>query len=268
MIDLHCHILPGLDDGARDLDQAVEMARIAHEDGIEIIVGTPHLFNGSFAYDDLGVFEEKRELLERALTAGDVPLKVLSGAEVHITHDLVASVRRHRERLVLAGGSYIFIEFPHDHVFQGVKDLFFELMSERVTPIIAHPERNMAFARFPKQLYDLVEMGALAQVNGGSLLGHYGPDSEAAALRFLELGLVHFLSSDGHNIHSKPPRLAAAAERAAVVVGRDKASALVRDNPRAVIEDREIPFHPDPVQPEGKERTLKMKFPGFLRFGK
>jgi protein-tyrosine phosphatase len=188
--------------GARDLDQAVEMARIAHEDGIEIIVGTPHLFNGSFAYDDLGVFEEKRELLERALTAGDVPLKVLSGAEVHITHDLVASVRRHRERLVLAGGSYIFIEFPHDHVFQGVKDLFFELMSERVTPIIAHPERNMAFARFPKQLYDLVEMGALAQVNGGSLLGHYGPDSEAAALRFLELGLVHFLSSDGHNIHS------------------------------------------------------------------
>ena len=268
MIDLHCHILPGLDDGARDLDQAVEMARIAHEDGIEIIVGTPHLFNGSFAYDDLGVFEEKRELLERALTAGDCPLKVLSGAEVHITHDLVASVRRHRERLVLAGGSYIFVEFPHDHVFQGVKDLFFELMSERVTPIIAHPERNMAFARFPKQLFDLVEMGALAQVNGGSLLGRYGPDSEAAALRFLELGLVHFISSDGHNTHSKPPRLAAAAERAAAVIGRDKASALVRDNPRAVIEDREIPFHPDPVDPEGKERTLKMKFPSFLRFGK
>jgi protein-tyrosine phosphatase len=268
MIDLHCHILPGLDDGARDLDQAVEMARIAHEDGIEIIVGTPHLFNGSFAYDDLGVFEEKRELLERALTAGDCPLKVLSGAEVHITHDLVASVRRHRERLVLAGGSYIFIEFPHDHVFQGVKDLFFELMSERVTPIIAHPERNMAFARFPKLLFDLVEMGALAQVNGGSLLGRYGPDSEAAALRFLELGLVHFISSDGHNTHSKPPRLAAAAARASAVVGREKASALVRDNPRAVIEDREIPFHPDPVQPEGKERTLKMKFPSFLRFGK
>jgi len=244
------------------------MARIAHEDGIEIIVGTPHLFNGSFAYDDLGVFEEKRELLKRALIAGDVPLKVLSGAEVHVTHDLVAQVRRHRERLVLAGGSYIFIEFPHDHVFQGVKDLFFELMSERLTPIIAHPERNTAFARFPRQLFDLVEMGALVQVNGGSLLGRYGPDSEAAALRFLELGLVHFLSSDGHNIHSKPPRLASAAKRAADVIGRDKASALVEDNPRAVIEDREIPFHPDPVHPEGKEKKLKMKFPGFLRFGK
>ena len=268
MIDLHCHILPGLDDGARDLDQAVEMARIAHEDGIETIVATPHLFNGSFAYDDLGVFEEKRALLEGALTARNIPLKVLSGAEVHITHDLVAAVRRHRERLVLAGGSYIFVEFPHDHVFQGVKDLFFELMSERVTPIIAHPERNTAFARFPKLLFDLVEMGALAQANGGSLLGRYGPDSEGAVLRFLELNLVHFISSDGHNTHSKPPRLAAAAERAAAVVGREKASALVRDNPRAVIEDREIPFHPEPVLPEGKERTLKMKFPGFLRFGK
>jgi len=268
MIDLHCHILPGLDDGARDLDQAVEMARIAHEDGIEIIVGTPHLFNGSFAYDDLGVFEEKRALLEGALTAGNIPLKVLSGAEVHITHDLVAAVRGHRERLVLAGGSYMFVEFPHDHVFPGVKDLFFELMSERVTPIIAHPERNTAFVRFPKLLFDLVEMGALVQANGGSFLGRYGPDCEGAVLRFLELGLVHFISSDGHNTHSKPPRLAAAVERVAAVIGRENAAALVRDNPRAVIEDREIPFHPDPVHPDGKEKTLKLKFPGFLRFRK
>ena len=268
MIDLHCHILPGLDDGARDLDQAVEMARIAHEDGIEIIVGTPHLFNGSHAYDDLGVFEEKRALLEGALAAGDIPLKVLSGAEVHITHDLIASVCRHRDRLVLAGGSFIFIEFPHDHVFKGAKDLFFELMSERLTPIIAHPERNTAFVQFPKLLFDLVEMGALVQVNGGSLLGHYGPDSEAAAWRFLELGLVHFLSSDGHNSRSKPPRLAAAVERVAAAIGRENAAALVRNNPRAVIEDREIPFHPDPVHPDGKEKMLKLKFPGFLRFGK
>lgn len=268
MIDLHCHILPGLDDGARDLDQAVDMARIAHEDGIEIIVGTPHLFNGRFDYDDLAVFEEKRVLLEGALTAGGVPLKIFSGAEVHITHDLVASVRRHREQLVLAGGSYIFIEFPYDHVFQGVKDLFFELMSERLTPVIAHPERNTAFAQSPKLLFELVEMGALTQTNGGSLLGRYGPDTEEAALRFLEMGLVHFISSDGHNTHSKPPRLAAAVERAAAVVGREKAVALVRDNPLAVIEDKEIPFHPDPVQPGKKERTLKMKFPGFLKLGK
>ena len=268
MIDLHCHILPGLDDGPRDLDQALGMARIAHEDGIEVVVGTPHVFKASFEYDDLDIFEEKRALLEDALKAGDIPLRVLSGAEVHITHDLVALVRRHRVRLVLAGGSYMFLEFPHDHVFSGAKDLFFELLSEKVTPIVAHPERNTAFIRLPKLLFDLVEMGALVQANGGSFLGRYGPDCEGAALRFLELGLVHFLSSDGHNTHSKPPRLASAMKRVAAVIGRENATALVRDNPRAVIEDREIPFRPDPVHPDAKEKTLKLKLPGFLRFRK
>jgi protein-tyrosine phosphatase len=268
MIDLHCHILPGLDDGARDLAHAVAMARIAQDDGITHIVGTPHLFKGSFDFPDLGLFDEARERLAGALREEGIAVTILTGAEVHITHGLVDEVRARRKSLTLAGSAYLIVEFPHDHVFSGAKDLFFELMSEGVVPIIAHPERNASFARSPRLLFDLVVLGALVQVNAGSLLAGHGPEAAEAARRFLELGLVHFIASDGHNTQSKAPRLAAAAEKAAALVGEENASALVTANPRAVIEDREIPFRPDPVDPERKERKLKIRIPGFLRPGK
>jgi protein-tyrosine phosphatase len=211
MIDLHCHILPGLDDGARDLAHAVGMARIARADGITHVAGTPHVYKGSFEFPDLGVFDEARALLSRALREENIDVTILSGAEVHITHGLVDEVRARRKSLVLAGSAYLIVEFPHDHVFSGAKDLFFNLMSESVVPIIAHPERNTMFTRFPKLLFELVAMGALAQANAGSLLDAHGPEAGEAARRFLELGLVHFIASDGHNTHSRrrgsrPPR--------------------------------------------------------------
>jgi len=268
MIDLHCHILPGLDDGARDLAHAVAMARIARDDGITHIAGTPHLFKGSFEFPDLGVFDEARERLSGALREEGVALTILPGAEVHISHGLVGEVRSRRKSLTLAGSAYLLVEFPHDHVYSGTKDLFLELMSEGIVPIIAHPERNTMFARFPKLLFELVALGALAQANAGSLLGAHGLEAGEGARRFLELGLVHFIASDGHNTHSKAPRLAAAAAVAAGVVGDAGASALVTDNPRAVIEDRDIPYHPDPVDPAGRDKKFKLRIPGFLRPGK
>lgn len=268
MIDLHCHILPGLDDGARDLAHAVGMARIARDDGITHIAGTPHAYKGSFEFPDLGVFDEARQRLAGALIEAGIPVTILPGAEVHITHGLVDEVRAHRKNLVLAGGAYLIVEFPHDHVFSGAKDLFFDLMSEGVVPIIAHPERNAMFARVPGLLFELVSLGALTQLNSGSLTDGHGPEASGAARRFLELGLVHFIASDGHNTHSKAPRLAAAAEIAAALIGEAGASALVEDNPRAVIEDRDIPYRPEPVDPAGKDKKLRLKIPGFLRPGK
>jgi protein-tyrosine phosphatase len=268
MIDLHCHILPGLDDGARDLAHAVAMARIARDDGITHIAGTPHLYKGSFEFPDLGVFDEARDRLAGALRDEGIAVTILPGAEVHITHGLLGEVRARRKSLSLAGSAYIIVEFPHDHVFSGAKDLFFNLMSEGVIPIIAHPERNTMFARSPKLLFELVAMGALAQVNAGSLMDAHGLEAREASRKFLELGLAHFIASDGHNTHSKAPRLAAATEIAAAVIGEAGASALVTGNPLAVIEDREIPYRPDPVDPVGKDRKLKLRIPGFLRPGK
>ena len=261
MIDLHCHLLPDLDDGARSLDEAVEMARIAERDGVEKIATTPHLFSDNFVYEDLSIIEEKRKKLTEILKLNKIQVELFPGAEVHISHNLIDEIRKNRSYLVLNQGSYMIVEFPPDHVFSGVKELFFELMSEGITPIIAHPERNSVFVSRPAFLCKLIQMGALAQANSGSFSGVYGREVEEAVFRFLELNLIHFIGSDGHNIGSLAPRLSEAVKRAEIVVGDEKrARALVLDNPQAVIENREIPFFAEPINPEEKKFKLKIPF--------
>lgn len=263
MIDLHCHILPGLDDGAQNLEEAVEMAGIAERDGIEKIVATPHFFRNNFVHEDLSIIKERRRELSRALEAKNIQVEILCGAEVHISHNLIDEIRKNRSYLVLNQSSYMFVEFPSEHVFSGVKELFFELMSEGIMPIIAHPERNSVFARNPSFLYELVQMGALTQANSGSFSGIYGSEAEEAVFRFLELNLIHFIGSDGHNRRSLVPRLSEAVKRAEIVLGKKEAKALVADNPKAVLEDREIPYLPEPVNPNEIQKKIKMKIPFF-----
>lgn len=262
MIDLHSHILPGLDDGAQTMDEALKMARIAREDGIEKIVATPHLFRNDFTPQDLGIIEEKRAELVEALEKNNVDVKILVGAEVHISHNLIDEIRKNRSYLVIHESSYMFVEFPSDHVFSGVKNLFFELMSEGITPIIAHPERNSVFRRNPALLYELVQTGAFCQVNSGSITGIYSLRSQDAVNHFLGLGLVHFIASDCHNSGSIPPKLSEAVEKAAEVIGEKNASALVRDNPQAVLDNKELPYFPDPVNPKEQEKSFRVKMPG------
>jgi len=265
MVDLHCHILPGLDDGAKNLEEAVEMAKIAEDEGIERIVATPHLFRGDFRHQDLGVIEKKRKELDRVLEANNLQVELLNGAEVHIAHNLMEEIRKNRDLLVINRSSYMFVEFPSRHVFSGVKELFFELMSEGITPVIAHPERNSVFVRNPAFLYELVRMGSLSQANSGSLSGMYGRDAEQAVFRFLGMNLIHFIASDGHNTKALAPRLSEARERAEKIIGKEGAMALVKDNPGAVLEDKGIPYLPEPVSLSKKERKLPLKIPLFRR---
>lgn len=261
MIDLHCHILPDMDDGAESLEESVGMARIAESDGIEKIVGTPHLFRDNFEYKDLGVIEEKRKELSQALIEGNIQVEILCGAEVHISHNLLDEIRTHRTHLVLNQSSYMFVEFPSDHIFSGVKELFFELLSEGITPIIAHPERNSVLSRHPEFLYELIQMGGLAQANNGSFNGLYGRTAESAVFRYLELNLIHFISSDGHNTRSMAPRLSGARSKVERIIGERGARSFVCDNPKAVLEDREIPFKPEAINPRDKEKNFKIKVP-------
>ena len=261
MIDLHSHILPGLDDGAQTMDNALEMARIAQEDGIEKIVATPHLFRNDFTPQDLGIIEEKRLELVEALDKNNIDVEILAGAEVHISHNLIDEIRKNRAYLVIHKSSYMFAEFPSDHVFSGVKNLFFELMSEGITPIIAHPERNSVFRRNPAMLYELVQTGAFCQVNSGSITGIYSVRSQDAVNQFLGLGLVHFIASDCHNSSSIPPKLSEAVKKAAEIIGEKNASFLVRDNPQAVLDNKELPYFPNPVNPKEQEKSFHVKIP-------
>jgi protein-tyrosine phosphatase len=265
MIDLHCHILPGLDDGAKTLDEALEMVRIAESEGIKTIVATPHLFRGNFATRDFVSIEEKRRELSEALKENNISVEVLAGAEVHISHNLIDEIRKSRGNLVLNGSSYMFVEFPSEHIYSGVKNLFFDLMSEGIIPIIAHPERNSVFIQNPGILYDLISMGALAQANSGSFSGLYGDKSAEFVLRLLEWNLIHFVASDGHSPHSIPPRLSEAVKKAEALVGKERASALVNDNPRAVLEDKEMPSLLPPADPRKSKKSFRIKIPDFLK---
>jgi protein-tyrosine phosphatase len=264
MIDLHCHILPGLDDGARSLEEAVKMARIAEQDGIEKIVATPHLFRDNLNYEDLSIIEKKKNELNLVLQKNKINVEILSGAEVHVSHGLLDEIRKNRDSLTLHESSYMFTEFPPDHVFSGVKQLFFELMNEGIIPIIAHPERNSVFTRNPVLLFELIQMGALGQANSGSFIGMYGRKVREAVFRFLELNLIHIIGSDGHNSRSQAPRLSEAARMAEELTG-EKAKALVRDNPQAVVDNQELPYTPEPVDPKEKEKKLMIKIPFFKK---
>ena len=266
MIDLHSHILPGLDDGAQTMDEALEMARIAERDGIKKIVATPHLFRNNFIHKDLGIIEKKREELSQALKKNNIHVEVFAGAEVHISHSLIDEIKKNRNSLVINQSSYMFVEFSSEHVFSGVKNLFFELMSEGITPIIAHPERNSVFIRNPSLLYELVEMEALCQANSGSFSGLYGSRTQEAVYHFLELGLFHFIASDCHNTRSITPRLSEALAKATAIVGAKKANALVRENPKAVLDnDQELPYFPQPLNPREKEKSFNIKIPNIFR---
>jgi len=264
MIDLHSHILPGLDDGAESLEEAIEMARIAETEGIEKIVATPHLYRDNFKYENFNLIEEKRKELRETLIAKSIQVDILAGAEVHISHNLIDELTRHRRYLVLNQSSYMFVEFPSDHVFSGAKELFFDLMSNGITPIITHPERNSVFVRKPSLLYDLIQMGGLAQANSHSFSGIYGREAEEAALHFLELNLIHIIGSDSHNTRTLAPRLKKAVKRIETVRGEKVAKGLVWDNPKAVIENREIPLLLEPMKQEEKHKRSRLNIP-FLR---
>ena len=139
-------------------------------------------------------------------------------------------------------------------------------MSEGITPIIAHPERNSVFIHNPSLLYELIQMGGLSQANSGSFSGLYGSRVEEAVLHFLELNLIHFIASDSHNTHSLVSRLSEAMKRARMIVGEEEARALVKDNPQAVLDDKEIPYLPDPINPKEKEKSFKINIPNIFRY--
>lgn len=261
MIDIHSHILYGLDDGAQTMEQSIEMAKIAEKDGIDKIIATPHLFRGNFLFDNFERIEQKRDELSKALEKNKINVEIFTGAEVHITHNLIDEIRRNRECLVLNNGSYILVEFPTDHIFSGVKNLFFDLMSEDITPIIAHPERNSVFRNTPELLYELIHMGGLTQANQGSLFSHYGNSVQETVYQFLEWNFVHFIGSDAHNTHLITPRLSGALDKISEKTGADNAKALVLGNPQAVLDDKELPYLPEPVNPKEKQKSFKIKIP-------
>lgn len=234
MIDLHAHILPGLDDGPSREDESLEMCRQAVQDGIQQIVATPHMLDGSYNITKSDVLS-KLDSFTPQLHAAGIPLTLLPGGDVHASPEIAANVEQDEVLTVADGKRYILLELPSQTVPTGIQEVVFQLRIAGIVPILSHPERNLAVQRDPNQLIDLAQSGVLFQITAGSLRGRFGRRARKCAARLLEQNLAHVIASDAHSATSRPPRLAAAREIATRIVGPDRATEMVLTNPQKVV---------------------------------
>lgn len=256
MIDIHSHILPGLDDGAGDLAESLAMARVAVADGVEEIVATPHSsISGAVieAATESGVQQRVQQFREALAEAG-IPLRVCVGLEVWLTPGLL-SARRAGRAFPINGGCYMLIELPAQMIPNYVEQTIFGLQVAGLRPILAHPERNREIERKLDLMYDLVGRGVLGQVTAGSLLGSFGGETKRLAEMMLTHNLVHVIASDAHSAEHRPPALAAAAKRAAELIGQERANAMVTTVPRSIVAGQPIDT-PEPLPLQRKRRWL------------
>jgi protein-tyrosine phosphatase len=208
MIDIHTHILPGIDDGAEDLEESLLMARFAVAEGIHTIIATPHHANGR--YDNpAAVVQQKLAELNAALREERIPLTVHAGQEIRVYSDLIEDYHA-GHAISLHQSQYILLELPSGEVPSDMEDLLHELQVRRLVPIIAHPERNLEIASKPSILAELVEMGFLSQVTSHSINGLFGRKIQKLSLELCKKKLIHFVSSDAHNMTNRSFGLSAA----------------------------------------------------------
>ncbi|MFD1607128.1 tyrosine-protein phosphatase [Oceanobacillus luteolus] len=201
MIDIHSHILPGVDDGAQTEEDSLKMARVAVKNGITAIVATPHHKNGVFENDRESILRWV-ETLNELLVQNDIPLTVLPGQETRINGDMLDELR---EGIVLPinNSKYVFVEFPSAHVPRYASQMLYDIQLSGYIPVIVHPERNQELMEKPSKLYDFIKRGSLSQVTAGSLVGKFGKDIQKFSRQIINANLTHFIASDAHNTKSR-----------------------------------------------------------------
>lgn len=201
MIDIHCHILPSIDDGAAHDAESIKMAREAVRQGIDTIIATPHHIKGRYDTDRNTVREAVRRLNKRLNNEG-IALTVLPGQEIRISGEMLRDLKG-GALIPLHDTKYVLAEFPADHVPAYAERLFYELQLNGYVPVIAHPERNREIRENPSVLYSLVKKGAAAQVTAGCVAGAFGRKAKSFSLQLIEANLIHFLASDAHNLRTR-----------------------------------------------------------------
>lgn len=202
MIDLHCHLLPSVDDGARTLEDSLAMAQLAVAEGISHILVTPHHKNGKFLNPKDAVVEATAALQEE-LDARGIALTLYPSQEIRINGELLNDIQKEEVLFVDEEKRFLLIEFPTLTIPEYTEQLFFKLRQQGITPVIVHPERNQAIIDDPNILLPFIERGALAQVTASSYVGAFGKDIAQLSYRLIEANLVHIIASDAHNTRGR-----------------------------------------------------------------
>jgi protein-tyrosine phosphatase len=245
MIDLHCHMLPAIDDGAVDLEMALEMARMAAEDGIRTVACTPHIYPGMYENTLPGI-RAAIAAFQAELDARAIPLKLTEGPDVHLVPGLLEGIREGRVA-TLGGSRYLLLEPPHHVAPPRFEDSVFELMAAGYVPVITHPERLSWVEDQYKVFVALSERGAWMQVTAGALTGRYGKRVQYWGERFTGEGHTMLLATDAHHPRRRPPLLAEARDAAAVLVGAAEATHMVETRPAGILADAPPDTLPPPL---------------------
>jgi protein-tyrosine phosphatase len=239
MYDLHAHILPGVDDGAATLNEAVDMARVAVEHGTKTILATPHRRDVA-ENSSVSEVQDIQRRLSGELESSGIELDLLLGMENHLDLDLPEDLST-GHALPINGTRYVLVELPFFGYPNYVEEILFQLQLQGSTPVLAHPERIEAIQRNPGRLAEFVDRGMLTQITAGSILGHFGGGVKRFTLSLLRKGLVHIIASDTHApTGNRSPALPSGVAKAASIVGEERARAMVVDTPMAILNGQTV----------------------------
>jgi len=237
-IDTHCHLLPGVDDGAANWDDALAMARLAVADGVSAAIVTPHQL-GTNRQLDGPTIRAKTAHLQEFLNRNNVALRVLPGAEVRVEPDLIEKVRAGEVLTLADRGRYVLLELPHE-VYLPLEEMLRDLRRADLVGVLAHVERNQGVLAQPAVVEPLVAAGCLLQVTAASLTGSFGPDVARLASRLVARGQVHFVATAAHGAKSRRPQMRAAFQKTVEVAGYQAACDLFHHHPAAILNDQSI----------------------------
>jgi protein-tyrosine phosphatase len=251
MIDLHCHPLPGVDDGAKTFEDAVEMCRMAAVDGTTHLVATPHC---SYEYPFRPELNQQK-LSELQAAVGTQPALLL-GCDFHLSYDNIQQIIKERASFTINRTRYVLAEFDDHFIPENMNHVFYDLQIARLVPILTHPERNPVLQRKPELLYQWATRGCLVQVTAKSYTGGFGHRARELSEMWLDRNLIHFFASDAHDVRYRPPLLSGCYDKLSAARGRDEADRIMKRNPEAIINDRPLPPGPEPLASEVRKRSF------------
>lgn len=259
MVDIHCHLLPGLDDGADDMEMSLKMAEMAIADGITHVIATPHA-DAAYRFNPEEIDAKRRELESRL----DGRLIIGTGCDFHLSFENVEDLRADITKYTLNQKNYLLVEFNEFSIPPSMDQTLHLIQLFGATPIITHPERNRLIRSKPARLYGWIRQGCYVQVTAQSLTGRFGPQAQKSAESLLENDAVHFFASDAHNLTSRPLQLKEGFQKVCEKKGEDVARGLFTENPMAVFEGRPLPYEPglaeDRVESDESGRKKRKRF--------
>src|SRR3990172_135669 len=233
MIDIHCHLLPNVDDGPTSWEESLEMARIASHDGIRIAVTTPHWIQRTKWEPSPNEIKKKVEEFNKKLKEKEITITIVPGMEVGISENLPKLVSS-GEVLTLGDSDYLLIEIPFVSLPFGIEEIIFNLKVMGIYPILAHPERNQELQKNPKRILELVNAGAFIQVTAGSFCGHFGEQAKRCVIQFAKLGVLHAVASDAHSVKERTPILTSGLKILEEFIGKEQLQLLLANTYRFI----------------------------------